>query len=436
MEKERILEVLNDWNFWSKEQPIGIEREEYLNVLFNILNTTDTILAIVGVRRAGKSFLLRQLAKKLMNKGVGKDSILIVNFEDERFGERNLQLLRDIYETYMEEFKSPKNRFIFLDEIQTVREWEKFARGIHERREAKLIISGSSAKMLSEELATLLTGRSLNFFIYPLDFREFLQFKKIEVKNKLELVEKRFVIKKYMKEYLEFGGFPEVVLSNEKLRILLSYFDTVVLKDVVDRFRIREREKIRVLAKYYLSNVSSPVTFRRISEFLKIPLKTTERFSNYLEIANLIFFIKRFSFSLKEQEKSPRKVYAIDTGLSNAIGFRFSENIGRIIENAVALELRRRQSFIPTLEVYYWKGNGGKEVDFVVKNRGKLQLIQACRSVEKAEVKKREIQALLKASNELKCNNLVVVTEDYEGSERVKKKEVKFIPLWRWLLSE
>lgn len=436
MEKDKILEILNDWNFWKREQVTGIERADYLLALSNIIKTTDSMLAVIGVRRAGKSFILRQLAKAMIEAGADSKDLLIVNFEDERFVKKDLELLREIYEVHREEMKpSPTKSVLFLDEIQAVNEWERFARGIHERKEAKIVVSGSSSKIMSDRLATLLSGRSVSFFIYPLSFREFMKFKNVVVGSRLDLVAKGATIRRLLKEYLEFGGFPEVVLSTDKLRILLSYFDTIVVKDVIDRFKIREREKARMLSKFYLTNVASPVTYRKTADFLGLSVKTTERFSNHLEIANLIFFVKRFSFSLKEQEKSPRKVYAVDIGLSNAVGFKFTENLGRSMENVVAVELKRRQSFDPSLESYYWKDRVGKEVDFVVK-KGKrvVQLIQVCHEIRKPGVKEREIKSLIKASDELRCKDLVVVTWDYENEERLKKKTVRFIPLWKWLL--
>lgn len=435
MRKEEILEILADWNFWAKEMDVGVKRERYMQELLSLITKTNQIVCISGVRRAGKSTLMKQVVNELI-KNAGAKNTLIVNFEDERFYERNLVVLRQIYETYLEKIHPDKKPFIFLDEVQEIEGWERFVRGLHERKETRLAVSGSSARLLSDEFATLLTGRHVMLAVHPLSFTEFLRFKGLDVKSEVEMLAKRVEIRRLLEEYLEFGGFPEVVLSSEKRRILSGYFETVVTRDVAERFRIREREKLRVLAKYYLTNISSPTTFNSISRFLKLPLTTVERFSGYLEIANLIFFVKRFSYSLKEQEKSPRKVYSVDVGLSNAIGFRFAKNLWKIAENVVATSLKVWQSFNPEVEVYYWKDHLGREVDFIVKRELKSkQLIQVCWDVRELETKNRELRALVGAMKKLRVNKGTVVTGDYEGEEKVRGKKIYYIPLWKWLVT-
>ena len=435
MRKEEILEILADWNFWAKElNNTGIERESYVQKLLALLTKTNQIVCISGVRRAGKSTLITQVARELA-RSVGAENTLIVNFEDERFYERNLPTLRQIYDTYLERVRPGQRPFVFLDEVQEVEGWERFARGIHERNEARLAVSGSSARLLSSEFATLLTGRHVTFHVYPLNFREFLRFRNLDLTSEVEALARRVQIKQLLGEYMEFGGFPEVVLSQEKRRILLSYFESIITRDVAERFRVREREKLRVLAKYYLTNISSPMTFNSVSRFLGLPLATVERFSEYLETANLVFFIKRFSFSLKEQEKAPRKTYSIDVGLSNSVGFRFTMHLGKLMENLVAISLRVRQSFDPELEVYYWRDPLGKEVDFVVKEGLRVkELIQVCRDPSDPETRRREIKGLVKAMGGFGLKEGLVLTEDFEDEEEVDGKRIVYRPLWKWLL--
>ncbi len=431
MRKEELLEILSDWNFWAKEIDTGFKREDYIRKLIPLITETNQIVCIAGIRRSGKSTIIRQLAKELG----GDTNTLIVNFEDERFIQRDLKLLRDIYDTYLEKVKPTKKPFIFLDEIQNVPEWERFARGVHERKEANIIISGSSSKLLSAELATLLTGRNLTFFAYPLSFKEFLKFKGIPAVTELEILAKRVEIKRALDEYMEFGGFPEVVLSTEKKGILLGYFDTILTKDTIERFNIREREKIKTLSKFYLTNIASPMSFQKVSSFLNIPHATVDRFSEYLQTACLVFFITKFSFSLKEQEKAQRKVYSIDSGLSNAIGFRFTKNSGKLMENIVATELKIRQSFEPGTEIYYWKDQSGREVDFLVKDGLKVsELIQVCQDMSDMGTKEREVKGLVRAMEEFNIKKGLIITEDFEGDEKVKNKEIIYVPLWKWLL--
>jgi hypothetical protein len=436
MEKGEIIETLTRWNFWKKQIDTGIDRE-YADEILDTLKY-NKVTTVLGVRRAGKSYILRQVAKKLIRKGVAKEDILIVNFEEPKFENAELKLLLKIYESF-KEIIGPKGKpYIFLDEIQEVKKWEKFVRSLNETKEAYIIVTGSSSKLMSSELATVLTGRQLTFDIFPLSFKEFLLFNGVEIKTQKDIYLNADGIKKHFYRYVETGAFPEVVLTDSdeiKRKIITDYYDTIINRDIVKRYRIREIEKIRILARYYITNVSSPITYRRISRFLKIPTETVSRFSDYLQSAKLIFFITKFSFSLKEQENSPRKVYCIDNGLFTSIGFRFRENVGKLMENLVAIELQRRKTKNHLLEVYYWKDHQHREVDFVVKRGQKIeQLIQVCYNLEDFNTREREIKALLKASKELKCRNLLIITEDKEGVEKVKGEPIKYIPLWKWLM--
>ncbi|MBC2698877.1 MAG: ATP-binding protein [ANME-2 cluster archaeon] len=433
MQKNQILEILLDWNFWAKEVNTGITREEYLNTLISLITKTNQIICIAGIRRSGKSTLIKQIARQLIDQQ--NADTLIVNFEDERFLQRDLKLLIDTYNTYLEKVKPKGKPFIFLDEIQNIPGWERFARGVHERTGTKIIVSGSSSKLLSAELATLLTGRHIMFFIYPLSFKEFLKFKNIPIANEIEILTNRTTIMQMLDEYKEYGGFPEVVQSHDKQRILLSYFETMIVRDVIERFNIREREKIRTIAKFYLTNISSPISFNKISGFLNIPLTTVERFSGHLETANVVFFLKKFSFSFKEQEKAQRKIYSADVGLSNTIGFRFSENLGKIMENIAAVELKRRQSFDPQIEIYYWKDYQQREVDFVVKKGlDVVQLIQICHDITSIGTKERETKSLIRAMKEFKLTEGLIITDDFESEEEIKGFKIKYVPMWKWLL--
>ena len=429
MDEIKILEILNRWNFWKEEKDTGIERGGYIDKGIRFLGS-NVIIAIIGVRRSGKSFIMRQIARHLIGSNSARDT-LIVDFEDPELEGSDSETLNKIYEVYVKEL-SPTRPTIFLDEIHIVTNWEKWVRMMHELGKARIFISGSSSKLLSGELSTVIAGRHLDIRVFPLSFNEFLDFRGIEIEDMLDIVDKRFEIERSIKEYLEFGGFPEVVLSENKRELLTNYWKDIIYRDVILRFKIRKIEHFRSLGRFYLTNISSPITFNRISKFLGISDDTVETFSRYLVETFSIFFVKRFSFSLKEQENSPRKVYSIDNGLSNAIGFRFSDNFGRLMENLVAIELKRRGE-----EIYYWRDYSGREVDFVVKEGVKVkQLIQVCYDIEDVSTKNRELRALIKAGKELKCKNLKVITWDYEGREEFKNKKINFIPLWRYLLEQ
>src|SRR5574341_428186 len=369
MKKEEILEILVDWNFWRKELNAGIKRHEYVDRAGSFLNT-NMILSILGVRRSGKSFIMRQIAKTLIDSGLDPKEILIINFEDRRFIDFSLNLLDETFSTYLE-YVAPKSiPYVFVDEVQLINGW---VRTMNELQKSKLIVSGSTSQLISKELATTLTVRHLDLKVFPLSFKEFLDFKKIEIKDHLDLINKKIELKRSFREYVQYGGFPEVVLSLSKNDILISYFEDILTKDIVKRFSIKKIDRLEALTKFYLTNISNSITFSSLGKALKISKDTVEKYSWYLENAFLFFFIKRFSFSLKEQDNSPVKVYSLDVGLGNAMGFRFSENFGKVMENIAAVELLRKAAQNP-------------------------------------------------------------LTEELEGEEVVKGLVVKYMPLWKWLL--
>lgn len=430
MDRSEILAILEDWNFWKKSLDTGIERDRYLDELSRKLETGQVVV-IMGARRSGKSYLMRQFAQRMIEEGIHIKDILMINFDDPRLMDMNSRSLQEMFETYVEHMGPEDRPYVLLDEVQEVREWEKWVQASHELGKARIIVTGSNARLLSGELATVLTGRHLDLVVFPLSFREFLLFNGVNIEDELDAVARRIEVKRLLREYLEFGGFPRVVLSKEKSEILLSYFRDVVDRDLIQRFRVRKPEKLRALAKFYLTNIASPITFNSLERHTGISADTIERFSGNLESSYLVSFLRRFSFKVKEHDKSPRKVYSIDTGLANAVGFRFSENRGRLAENLVFVELRRR----PGIELFYWKDVRHHEVDFVVKEGPRIrQLIQVCWNPRSYRVKERELRALIQAGNELDCDDLLVITEDTDSTETVAGRNVVFTSLWRWLL--
>jgi len=437
MKKEEIISILSDWNFWGKGLDTGRERALYLNRILSLLEGVEKVISVYGVRRSGKSFLLRQVAKELSEK-IGKNNVLYVNFEEVRFGSNEIKTLVEIYDAYREFIRPDKKPLLILDEVQEIKEWERFVRSLHEKNETRLIVSGSSAKLMSEDLATLLSGRDIPIEVFPLSFREFLEFRGVEANSEKDIIIRKFEIIQRLREYFEFGGFPEVVLEGEeekKKAILRRYFETILVKDVERRFKVREKEKLEFLANFYITNVSSPITYTSVSKILNMPKKTVERFSSYLAASRALFFVSRFSPTLKEQERAARKVYSIDTGMSSAVGFRIFENYGKTMENIVAVELLRRFSTSPTVKIYYLKVDE-KEVDFVIKEGTRIkQLIQVSYVSSKDEISRREVDALLKAGEGLKCNDLIIVTWDVEEQIETNRKIVRLVPLWKWLLA-
>ncbi len=434
MEKSDILEILYDWNFWKKELCTGKKRENYTNRCIKFLKT-NIVVAIIGVRRSGKSYIMRQVIRALIENNIKSKNLLMINFEDKRIVDFYPGLIDEIYKTYMEILNPDEIPFIFLDEVHNVPNWERWVRTMHELKKAKIVISGSSSKLLSGELATVLTGRHLDIFTFPLGFEEFLHFRNLEIKDELDVIANKIEIQRFLNEYFEFGGFPEVILSDNKKELLLTYFDDILTKDIEKRYKLKKSEKLRMLARFYMTNISNLVTFNSLAKFLDTSTVTVGKFSSYLEEANLIFFVKRFSFKIKEQEKAPRKIYSIDTGLSNAVGFKFTSNYGKILENIVAIELRKKEVEDKNTKIYYWYNQQHEEVDFVIKNGLNVeQLIQVCWNINDYKTKEKEIKALLKASDELKCDDLLIVNQDKEGKETIKNKKINYISLATWLL--
>lgn len=435
MDKNTIIAVLNDWNFWRNELTLGFARGKYIARLHDLL-ASPQVVVVTGPRRAGKSYIMRQLAADLISKGIPKENILIANFEDPRFGKLDAEFLQKIFETYLE-YLSPKGEiYTFLDEVHEVKEWEKWVTMMHELNKARVIITGSNAKLLSRELSTLLTGRHVDMTVFPLSFEERLFFDGIEIKDQLDLASRKIGINTVFRDYIENGSFPNVALSKEKKQVLLNYFEDIINKDLIKRFKIRKTEQLTSLAMFYLSNVACPITFNSAEKFLNISADTALKFSGHFEEVYLFFFLKRFSLRVKEQLKSPRKVYSVDTGLANTMGFRTGENIGRLAESLVFMHLMRQVSTSPEASIYYWKDLQHREVDFVVKEGQKVsQLIQVCWEFTGPDVKERETKPLIKAMNEFGLNEGTVITGDLRTEENIgDNRRIHYLPIIEWLL--
>lgn len=379
------------------------------------------ILAILGIRRCGKSIFSYLLAKQ--------HKFAYINFDDERLAGLKSEDLNKILESFYELYENID--YIILDEIQNVDNWELFVNRL--RRTKKIILTGSNSKLLSGELSTHLTGRYLDKLLFPFSFREFLKLKGLK-ENKAYTSQEKSEVMKFLSEYLEIGGFPEVYKFGKGM--ISRIYEDILTKDIILRYNITKREEIKKLAKYLITNSSEETTYSKLGRIFNIKhVSTISNWVSYLENAFLIFKLERFDFKLKQQFIAPKKVYCIDSGLMNSIGFKFSENKGKVIENEVLLELQRRKSIDKALEVYYWKDYQQNEVDFVLKRDKKIeQLIQVSYVNSKEEIKEREINALLKASKELRCKNLLIITWDYETEEKFERNNIKFVPLWKWLL--
>jgi len=418
MEAKDIIDILNSWNFWNHSLDTGIERPYYPKRIIDLINESEISIVIeTGIRRAGKSFIARQVARTLIERGIAKEDILIINLEDERLVEKKYSLLLEMYSKYKEHFNKNVKPIIILDEAQEINGWERFVRGLTEKGEAKFIITGSSSKLLDSEYSTLLSGRQVVVYIHPLNFSEYKKFTKG---------------KKSISDYIEEGGFPAVVLSKSKQDIIRSYFDTIILKDVISRFNIQNNDELIRLAKFYITSIGSRITFNSVSKFLKLPVKTVYNFSTYLEKAYLLFFVKRFSFSIKAQDNSPRKVYAIDNSFPALLGVNPIKIKGRLLENAIASTLYLISRHADSFSFYYWY-ESNKEVDFVINDHNNYRLVQVAYSINDEKTKERELSALIDCANRLNAEKLEVVSMDYEGEEMLNGKIISYVKAEDWI---
>lgn len=426
------------YNYWDSELPKVVERKAEVNT------TTALINDIVGIRRSGKTYLMLGKILEIIKK-TNKKATIYINFENRKL----LPLTPDYFNKvisfiYQEKLlEKYKKVYLFFDEIQRIQGWEKFIRSIYDefKGKIKIFISGSSTNLLSKEYGKLLTGRHLTIGVFPLSFKEFLKFKNFEINI---LSEKKIAqIEKIFDEYLQFGGFPEVVLEKTKKNkenILNQLFGDILARDILGRSETRKEQIIEEFAYFLSSNVTNLLSFNKMADYfksrgIKISVPTLENYFYIMKSAFLFFDFSIFSYKVKDQLQYPRKIYCIDNGLVNLVGFKFSQNLGKLYENMVAVELWRRFFNKPTIKVFYWKNRRGWEVDFVVKNKLKVeQLIQVCFRIENKDIEKRELKILTEASRELKCNNLLVITQDIEGERKIDDKKIKLLPLWKWLL--
>jgi len=432
---KELLDIVAELNFWYKEQDTGVKRDE-LEEVMTLVDIKDTAAVILGVRRAGKTVLSKQILKKKLET-IKKEQTLYINFEDKKLEPfLNADILDNVYETYRYHINKD-TAYIVLDEVHNVDGWEKWVRMMLEKKEnVKIIVTGSGSKILTPKLGSVLTGRKITYSLFPLSFGGFLKFKGID-KGYLPRKEKDSLLR----EYTEFGAFPLVVLSEkpeQKKYFLQELYDDIITKDIMLRYRLREENILRKTAYLTINSFAKYMSIRKTRNSLKSIMKlnvspsTLSYYLEYFEKSFLFIFLPIFSYNIKDQMQYPRKVYCIDTGLINAIIPRFSENLGRLYENIVCIELKRRGK-----EIYYWKNPRREEVDFVVKDGLEVkQLIQVCYDIGDENTKQRETKALLNASKELKCKNLLVIADDAEGEEKIKGKTIKYAPLWKWLLQD
>jgi len=414
---------LQDWNPWWKSNnvPSALKKvkRKANEIQFKSLDIREIII-LSGVRRSGKTTIMYQMVDSLLKK-VDSEQIFYVNLDDEVL--RN-ERLEDLLNLYRQKINPDKKAFVFLDEIQNIPEWQRFVKKHYDlQSKIKFIISGSSSSLLKGEYSALLTGRNLTFKISPLSFKEFLEFGNIRY-EKTSTEDKNKIINQ-LEKYFEEGGFPEVFFKEKEMKkiLLKQYFEDIMYKEIVFRHNINAK-KITDLAIYLLTNSASLFTTRKLRNFTGLSIDSIRDYLSYLEDSFLIETTENFSYSLKETKhvQKPKKAYCIDNGMRNIVGFRFLKEEGKLAENTVFLELKRREK-----EPYYWKERG--EVDFVIKEKNNS--LTAINVTYTNEINERETKALKEFKKKFKkTKKLLLITKDLEK----KENGIEYVPLWKWLL--
>lgn len=411
-----LLSSQQDWFF----SPQNLIQRESLSKIISLLKLKLPIV-ITGVRRCGKSSLMLLVRDQL---GLGKKDCLFVDFSDERlvgFEHNDFQKIED----YLVENKYSENSFLFIDEIQEAKHWEKWVNRLKEKHQ--IIITGSNSKLLSKEIASTLTGRSVNLHLEPFSFREFLTAKKNSTENYLLDSKKQASVRGAFKEYLKSGGFPKMVFSEDET-ILRELYDNILYRDVVARLGANFEKPAKELSAYLLSNPSGKISTRKVSELMGLKnLLSVKKVLNSFESSFLFFLLPKFDFSIKKQIQNPRKLYCIDNGFLTALGFRFMDIEGKMLENLVAIELKRRSK-----DIYY--SSEAKECDFVVKEGNKIvQAIQVTWTIT-PENSEREKGGLIEAMNKFDLKKGTILTSDQEETMNIQGKKILIKPTWKWLL--
>ncbi len=425
---QNLKDIIDEWQNWS----INTLNSKYKRQDLNINFIAGNALALIGVRRAGKTFYALEIAAhelKLNSKALKENSypnFLYINFEDPYFISNNsTDELDKLIETYTE-YALKEPQILIYDEIQNIDSWERWVRKNIDLKKYKIIITGSSAKLLSSEIASSLTGRNISHNIWPLSFKEFLDFKKITKK----LSPNEYLA--YFKKYLLEGSFPEPsTLKNKDERNLelRQYFEDILQKDIIKRYEIRNTRNLYLIANYYLTNLSSLHSTHSVKKALNINTETVSDYTSYMKDAFLIFSIDRYHPNLKVQIRDPQKIYVIDNGLRNAISRSKSQDLGKLAENLTFIELKRQGK-----EIYYYKEE--KEVDFIVTENFKAkQAIQSCYSdLGDPDTYERETSSLILCLKDLKLKEGLILTKDREETLKIDQKIIRMIPLYKWIL--
>lgn len=416
-----------DWNpWWEEDFEIDAVDREVRSSVEKWLDRPE-VIALTGARRSGKTTFLHIIIEELLE-DVPKENILFVKCDDERVSEENV--IEAARSQHREIFNPDGRTYLFLDEVQSQDNWFETVKRIYDLEDQeKIVLTGS--RVLKEELSSSLAGRFARFDVYPFSFGEFLKARHEEVEDRKEALSKSEKLKYLLRQYVEWGGFPEIVLEEEeelKEELLNFYSDTILYRDVVERKQVQNTRAIEQLKTYALANISNLANYDKIAGSMNISNDTVSKYLKAMEEAYFVFSMPVFAYSVKKQHRNPKKLYCLDTGIRNAAGFRFSDDVGRLYENLVFIQLKR-EGFDP----YYWKSGDGKETDFVVQDDQEVKkAIQVSYGFENAE--DREIGSINESIQELDPEEAIIITKDVRKEIEVAGMTVSVVPLWEWLL--
>jgi predicted AAA+ superfamily ATPase len=423
-----------------KEQLKQIIRDFHLDSKFDIISRelqppTDSkkIITLIGVRRCGKTSILYDMINKL-TESIEKKNILFLNFEDERL-ELDVSELDLILQAYLELYPDLdlKESYFFFDEIQNITGWEKFIRRVYDSISKNIFITGSNSKLLSSEIATSLRGRTISFEVFPLSFREYLSFKSIDVDfySSKSLAK----IKNAQLDFFKNGAFPETLFLDSKYtnKILQEYFNVLLYKDISERYNITNTVALKFFLKRIIASSTKQISINKIynelkSNNIKVGKNTLYDFLEYTQNIYLALTLYKYDKSLVNQELGEKKIYSIDIGLNNAIKFRFSDDIGKSLENSVFLELKKT-----SLDIYYYSDQSS-ECDFIIcDNETVINAIQVTYDMSDDDTKKREIKGLINACQKFNLASGTIITYEYEDEIIENDITIQIIPFFKWI---
>lgn len=394
---------------------------------------------IIGVRRSGKSTLLSQIADNWLSEGVLRENILYINFFDDRLSKiqtLGLDIVMQSYYSLYPHKKTQETTYCFFDEIQIIPGWEAFIDRILRTENVVVYISGSSAQMLSKEIATQMRGRALSWELFPFSFQEYADHMKIDRNLPLN-TQQRLFIENAFQNYWDCGGFAEVAGLEKSLRIKVhqEYFESILFRDLIERYDISHPRALVDLAKHMLENIASMYTVNSMTGFLKslgynVPKSSVSEYLNWFEDAYFLFTVRLYDASFRRSNANPKKIYCVDHALIRSVSSGILTNSGHILENIIFMAIRRLTS-----EIFYYKTKTNLEVDFVFKNsEAKLILIQVCESLANPKTRQREINALEVAMAELKLTNGFIITRNESESLVIETGTIEIVPVWKALL--